>query len=185
MATGAISDAQFAFLSNTEGGASRSLHTGLPPGPSGYMVSRLGRESVSPAPVSASAVGQYHDVHTVNAEPTDYQGSWLDQGHIYQDVSEHINAPWPRVAEVASRRNQIAAYDLSSGESHYPNRLLPGVSADPAWARGPQGEPSNYERDASAVPELGREQGGGRQGPLALEEVMRQIAANRRERGQR
>lgn len=196
-----LSDGQFAEVINQEGGASRHWLTFEEPPKKGYMISAPGHEAIHAGPATEEQVTEHfhenYDSHPVAFAKHPYQGGWVDEHPTtgespttFLDVSTRHNVKWHEARELGEKRGQIGVYHLPTGETHYTYRDMPGPQADKAWVSKPK-RPSNYERDASAVPEMGlpdpkdtigRSTGvlNGKQIPL--EHVMRTIASGRMER---
>lgn len=180
-----LSDPQFAKAVNTQGGASRHMTTGEVPS-SGYMISVPGREQVGPSPTSVADVAGFRH-REAGLHPDAYQGAWADvhphtgEPAVFHDVSTRHEVPYGQARDIGEQRKQIGIFNLGNFETAYMNRQMPGAQADPAWAHNDE-RPSNYEREAANVPEQHQLVGSLGGQPHTLENVLRTIATNRRER---
>jgi len=182
-----LSDAQFAETINSQGGASRHWQTHNEPPSKGYMISEPGAEAMHAGPATESAVAAHQRDNTPGGGGEIYQGGWSDkhpdtgEPTTFLDVSRRHNVPWHEARSIAESKGQIGSFHLPSFETHYSYRDMPGPQSNPDWESKPD-RPSNYERDADAVPEMGSTQGNLSGEQHSLEDVMRTIASGRMER---
>lgn len=199
-----LSDEQFAGTINSTGGATRHWDTKEEPPKRGYMISLPGHEAIHPGDVSTGQVSEHYKEHDPAARrllasgQQVYHGGWQEPHpdtrvpSSFLDISTHHDAPWHEVRSIGEERGQLGAFHLPTlGSTYETNKMfrqMPSHQADEAWASKPD-RPSKYERESTAVPELGetptpRETIGRSTGVLngkqiPLEHVMRTIAAGR------
>jgi hypothetical protein len=90
----------------------------------GWAVSLAGNETIyeelpSYDDLTLDVLGKLHAQHD---HPL-YLGGWYDNGHYYLDISRIID-DYSEAMAIASENNQLAIYNLETGESVYTNKVV-------------------------------------------------------------
>ena len=100
------------------GGASINMATGKVPD-AGYMVSRVGSEVITEAPLTREVVEGFTQAYQDELDNSDtYLGTWVDPdtGLVYLDISDNLDNLDTAVA-LGAEREQLAIYAVEQGET--------------------------------------------------------------------